>query len=227
MRIKWLGTLPIMVLCAISLAQVRQENRTLVINGRSGEAATAQIDGRTYVDLRALARITEGSLDSHGNQIVLTLPTLADRPPAETHAPEKSDHSALSRDFRMAGIEAIAEMREWATTLAYAIQNGYGVTEAWAGDYREQAGHSVRLATAAASTDADRNALQLLTKEFEHLREWSNKLVEAKKTMDTAKYTLSPNALRDEPLSQKIINCGHFLGTMLGSGDFSDDGSCH
>src|SRR5262249_4093552 len=129
--------------------------------------------------------------------------------------------------FMMAGIEAIAQMREWATTMAYAIQNGYGVTESWAADYREKAANSLRLASTAVSTDADRSALQLLTKEFESVESWSSHLVEAKKSMDTAKYQTSPNTLREEPLSQKLVNCGRFLAKMLGSAEFQDDPSCH
>jgi hypothetical protein len=127
----------------------------------------------------------------------------------------------------VAGIEAIAEMREWASNLATAIQRGYGVTDNWVADYRAQAAHSLRLAEAAASTNSDRDGLQLLTNEFHAVGEWSDKLLAAKERMDTAKYTSSPDALRDEPLSQKIITCGRFLGAMLGSGEFKDDSSCH
>jgi len=118
-------------------------------------------------------------------------------------------------------------MREWASTLEYAIQNGYPITEHWAANSREQAAHDLRLAAAAVSNESDRNALQLLTNEFEAVREWSNKLVQERKAMDTAKYAISANALRNDPTSQKIITCGHFLATMLGRGSFKDDPSCH
>lgn len=127
----------------------------------------------------------------------------------------------------IAGIETIAAMREWASTMANAIQHGYEVTDSWVADYRAKAANSLRQTGASASTDADRNALQLLTNEFQSVDSWSNELLEAKKNMDTAKYATSSNALRNEPLSQKIINCGHFLGTMLGSAEFKDDPSCH
>jgi hypothetical protein len=218
-----------LLLCGVILAQVKQESRTLVVNGKSGEAAVVQINSRTYVDLENLARIANGSLGFHKNQITLTLPGGYEASaPAPAPAPEQPvAHVGLSRNFMMAGIETLAEMREWASTMAYAIQNGYGVTESWAADYREKAANALRQASASVDTDADRNALQLLTNEFDAVREWSNKLVEAKKSMDTAKYSTSPNALRDEPLSQKIISCGHFLGTMLGSAEFKDDPSCH
>ena len=222
----------IIPLCGVTLAQLKQESKTLVVNGQSGEAAVVQINGRTYVDLENLARIGSGSLGFSGGRITLTLPGSAASSSGvsgTTAAPE-ADHpkpSGLSRNFVMAGIETISQMREWASTLAYAIQNSYGVTESWVAGYREQAASSLRTASASASTDADRNALQLLTNEFESVKEWSNRLVEAKKSMDTAKYTMSPDALRNEPLSQKIITCGHFLGAMLGSGEFKDDPSCH
>jgi hypothetical protein len=68
--------------------------------------------------------------------------------------------------------------------------------------------------------------LELLRKEFDWVQEWSNKLLEARKSMNAAKYALSPNELHNDPLSQKIVSCGHFLGQMLASGDFQDDPSC-
>jgi hypothetical protein len=217
----------VFLLCIVSVAQVKQENKTLVVNGRSGEAAVAEINGRTYVDLETLARIAEGSFGFRGNQITLTLPALAESAPAGNTEPEHAQHSGLSRNFVISGIETIAKMREWGSTLAYAIQHGYGVTETWVAGYRQQAASSLSLATNAASTDADRNALQLLTNEFSAVTQWSNNLVAAKQSMDTAQYAISPDALRNAPLSQKIITCGRFLGAMLGSGDFEDDASCH
>ena len=217
----------ILFVCGITLAQVKQENRTLVVNGQTGEALVLQINGQLYVDLAAVARIGSGRVDFRSNQIILTLNSSAPSAPTTPPEPETPPQSQLSRNFSMAGIEAIAQMREWATTLAYAIQNGYGVTDTWVAGYREQAAHSLKLARTAASTPGDNEALQLLTNEFEAVKEGSDKLLEAKKRMDTAKYSASPQALREEPLSQKIINCGRFLGSMLGSREFKDDPSCH
>src|SRR5512146_1976405 len=209
------------LLCGEAAAQVQQESRTLVVNGHTGKATVVQINGRTYIDLENLARVANGSVGFRGKQITLTLPSIASAS-EESPAPEEA-HAGLSRNFRTAGIETIARMREWASTLAYAVQNGYGVTENWAAGYRDQAASSLNLATAAASTDTDHDALQLLNNEFEEVKLWSSNLVDAKKSMDTAKYSLSPNVLRDEPLSQKITTCGRFLGSMLGSGEFKDD----
>lgn len=216
----------IVFLCGFVQAQAAPEKKTIVVNGATGEATVIQIDGRIYVDLAALAQIGNGSVGYQGNRITVALPQTAASAPPTTPQPDEPSHTGLSQGFMKAGIETLAQMREWASTLGYAIQHGYGVTDAWVADYREQAAQSLRLATVAASTDSDRNALQLLTHEFDAVRDWSNKLVEAKKTMDVGKYAVSPNALRDDPSSQKIIACGHFLASMLASGTFQDDASC-
>ena len=174
------------------------------------------------------ASIANGSVGFEGRQITLVLPGSA--PITRSSSPEPkqpANPNRLSQTFMIAGIETIAQMREWASTMANAIQHGYGVTDSWAADYRGRAADSLRQASASTSTDADRNALQLLTAEFHNVETWSAELVEAKKNMDTAKYSMSSGALRNEPLSQKIITCGHFLATMLGSAEFSDDPSCH
>ncbi len=226
-----LTTLSFLLLPSVTLVQRDQQLRVLVIDGLPGHADVIQKDGRAYVDLQSLAEITNGSLTFKENRIILSIRgTDMGRPAAEApadpvHSP--ANDTGLSQDFMRAGIEEFATMREWASTMAYAVQNGYQITEEWAANYREKAANSLRLASAAASTEADRQALQLLTNEFEAVRAWSDKLVEAKKSMDTAKYALSPNALRDEALSQKIITCGRFLAKMLGSSSFQDDPSCH
>lgn len=216
------------LLSGVTLAQSKPGSRNLVINGKPAESATAVINNRTYVDLESLARLANGALSFQGNQISLQLGCSgsSSATPAADPSPPAAQ-TGLSRGFITAGIETIAQMREWGSALAYAIQNNYGVTAAWANDYRAKAASSLRIASSAAVTDSDRNALQLLTNEFNNVGAWSDKLVQAKQDMDTAKYAMSPNALRDDPSSQKIITCGHFLGSMLGSGEFKDDASCH
>jgi hypothetical protein len=234
MRKLWVAillTVVILLLPGIVSTQSQQRSRTLVIEGQTGQAAVREVEGRAYVDVEGLTRITHGSLRYEASTIILSMPTSNEIPPTSETAVEQTprpvDASELSRDFMRAAIEEIASMREWATTLEYAIENGYQITDSWAAKYREQAAHDLGLASAAAITDGDRSAAQLLTKEFEAVREWSNRLVQEKKSMDTAKYALSPNALRNDSQSQKIIACGRFLAQMLGSAKFADDASCH
>jgi len=212
------------------LAQHHPQEQFLIVDGHPGQAPVIQSNGRPYVDLQSLVEITRGSLSYQAGRIVLNLPSAMGPPSAASSEPVVSppaNENALSQDFMRAGIEEIATMREWASTLAYAIQNNYNVTEDWVAKYREQAAHDLRLASAAVTTEGDGRAMQLLTNEFEAVRSWSDKLVEARRRMDTAKYATSPGALRNEPQSQKIITCGHFLASMLGSGSFQDDPSCH
>jgi len=224
------------ILIGSSFAQDKHPRQTLVINGQTGEAEVVVINGREFVDLRSLVGIAHGSVGFEENRIIVQLPASeASTPsaaPAEHNATsaapaEHNATSGLSPEFVKAGIEAIASMREWASSLAYAIQNGYPISEQSVANYREQAANGLRLASVQGKTESDRNALQLLNNEFQAVLEWSNRLVEARKSMDTAKYAMSDGALRNDPLSQKIIACGHFLGPMLGSGTFQDDPSCH
>jgi hypothetical protein len=217
----------LLITSGIAFGQIEHQSAALVINGNAGKAPVIQENGRTYVDAEALAHIANGSLSFSANRIVLTIPPPADGASAAAEAPKAADDSALSREFMKAAIEEIALLREWGASVGYAVQNGYPIQEAWVNGYQEKAASGARLASAAASTTADKNAVQLLNNEFEGVRQWSNQLVEASKNMNTAKYSMDPGALRAEPLSQKLIACYRFLGSMLGSGSFQDDSSCH
>jgi len=217
----------LLITSVIAFGQAQHQSSTLVVNGVSGQVPVIQSNGHTYVDLEALARTANGSLSFGTNQIVLTIPPPSAASAAPVDTPKPTDTTGLSTDFMKAGIEVIALLREWASPIGYAIQNGYPIQEQWVGNYREQAANGLRMASIAATTPSDKNALQLLTNEFEGVKRWSDKLVEASKNMNTAKYSMSPDALRNEPDSQKLIACWRFLATMLGSSTFQDDNSCH
>lgn len=217
-----------LLICSGQAFAQGKQDREVTVNGQTGRAEVIEQSNRIFVDLAALARIGHGTLSYQGNQIVLTIPeTVGKESDRGISEPIHSNPNALSQDFMRAGIESIAQMREWASTLAYAIQNGYGVTDQWVAGYRDQAGQALLVTQGLITTDGDRQAFELLKHEFESVRQWSDQLVEAKKKMDTAKYSTSANALRDEPLSQHIITCGHFLARMLGGSVFQDDASCH
>jgi hypothetical protein len=207
--------------------QADKQTENVVVNGRSGQAKIIIVDNKEYVDVRALAGIAQGSVEFQGRRIIFTIPESSKTTPSPKEEPEQSNTAGLSQEFVKAGIEELALMREWASPMAYAIQNGYPITQQAETQYKAQGANGLRLAQAAAKTDADRSAFQLLSNEFAAIEQWSSKLIEARKSMDTAKYAMSDNALREDPLSQKIIACGHFLASMLGSGTFQDDASCH
>jgi len=214
----------ILVTLSLVFAQpTGQQNWTLVITGRSGQAPVLRKDGKSYVDVEALAQLTNGSLGFKGNQITLTLPgeSNAPAPAAATNPP--AANTGFSKEFLKAGIEQMSVIREWRSALVNAVQNGYPVTDAFAANYRGQAATALRLASVAVSTDSDRNAYQLLSNEFDNMQTLSNKIVAARQNMN---YT-SGDALKDDPLDQKILSCARSLAAMAASGQFQDDGTCH
>lgn len=211
--------LAFLVLPGLAWPQAAQQNQTLIVSGQPGQTPVLQINGKSYVDITALARLINGSLSFKGNQVTLTLPGAADSTPPPASQPT----SAFSKDFLRAGIEYMSVIREWRSALIDAVQNGYPVTDAFAASYRGQASTSLRLASVAASTDSDHNAFQLLSNEFDNMQKLSNKVLAARKNMNY----ISADALKDDALNQQILSCARSLAAMASSGQFQDDGSCH
>jgi hypothetical protein len=213
----------LLIVPVLALSQAAQETRILVVNGQLGQVTVVQVNGRSYVDLEALARVANGSVGFSGNQITLTLPGAANTPPpAASPTTTPAANPGLSKGFLKAGIEAMSLVREWHSALANAIQNGFPLAESWLSGYRNQAAAALRLASVAASTDSDQSASQLLNNEFENMKTLSNNYVAARESLDY----IAPDALKNDSLNQKIINCGHSLAGMAASGQFVDDGSC-
>jgi hypothetical protein len=86
-----------------------------------------------------------------------------------------------------------------------------------------RASDSLRLAGVAASTDADRNAYQLLSNESQNMSQLSDKYLAQRANLTY----IAQDALENDDLNQRIVACGHALGAMAGSGQFVDDPSCH
>jgi hypothetical protein len=214
----------LLLLSGIIWSQAAQQNPTLTISGQPGQTPVLQINGRSYVDIEALARLMNGSLSFKGNQTTLTLPgSDTNTPPATASAASQPDNPGFSKEFMRAGIEEMSVIREWRSALINAVQNGYPVTDAFVAGYRGQAATNLRLASVAASTDSDRNAFQLLSNEFDNMQKLSHKILAARKNMNY----LSPDALKGDPLDQQILTCARSLAAMASTGQFQDDGSCH
>lgn len=223
----YITILGISLLRTASSAQTSQELRALVINDHSGKTTLLEVGDKTYVDLKRLIQIGNGSIAYEGNRIVVTLPCSDSKGSITATQTEPTPTTKLSHEFAKAAIEDISLMREWASTLANAIQNGYPITDNWVANYRAKAQSGLSVASTVTSTEADRDGLRLLRNEFESVQEWSNRLLDASRSMNAGKYAVSPSELYNEPLSQKIMSCGHFLGQMMASGEFQDDPSCH
>jgi hypothetical protein len=212
----------LLVVPALALSQAGQQRRTLSISGYTGQAPVVQMNGRSYIDLESLAQLTNGSLSFNGNQITLALQS-ASTTASTTAAPAShTPNSVFSKEFMRAGIEVMSEIREWRTALTNAIERGYPISDEWLSPYRVQAAESLRLASVAVNTDADRDASQLVTNEFENMRKLSNQYVKMREQM----IYIDPDSMKKDPLDQKIITCARALAAMGASGQFVDDGSC-
>jgi hypothetical protein len=215
----WLTLVVLLIATGVGFSQAEQQDGALIVSGHAGQAPITHLNGRPYVAIDALARLMSGSLGYRGNEITLTLPG------AESEVDSQPANRALSRDFLNAGIETMSDIREWRSALLVALQNGYRAAELpiLIDPYQGQAAKNLRLASVAAATDSDRNALQLLNKEFGHMQQLSNKIVAARKK---ASY-ITADSVKKDALDQKVLKCAHALGEMAASGEFHDNGSCH
>src|ERR1700747_1428683 len=100
LALAFFSTLPVLVkLCAAP------QNRTLVLTGHPGELTVMEMGGRYYVDVEALTRVANGSIQFKGNQIVLTLSPPTVNTPAINSQASPSTTSGFSKDFLRAAIE--------------------------------------------------------------------------------------------------------------------------
>ena len=215
--------LALMASPGLVLAQAGQQNPALLVSAQPGQAPVVQINGRSYVDVEALARLINGSLSFHGNQITLTLPAPSSSTPPAPDPASQPDNPGFSKEFMKAGIEEMSVIREWRSALVNAVQNGYPVTDAFVAGYQGQAATNLRLASVAISTDSDQSAFQLLSNEFDNMQKLSNKILKARKNLNY----IATDALKGDPLDQKILSCARSLASMAASGQFVDDGSCN
>jgi hypothetical protein len=214
----------LLTLSKMALPQAAQQSGTLIVKGHSGHTPVIQINGASYVDIEALARLVNGSLSFQGNQITLTLPGASAASTAATPpSPSETTNTGFSKDFLKAGIEEMSLIREWRSAMGSAVKNGYPLTDAFVANYRNQAATSLRLVSVAVSTDADRNAFPLLSNEFDKMQKLSNKILAARKDMNY----ISPDALQNDPLDQQILACARSLAAMAAANQFQDDGSCY
>jgi len=218
----WQTLVVFTMVTGLGFSQTSQQNGTLIISGHAGQVPVTHINGQSYVAVDALARLINGSIGYQGSQITLTLPATLG---AESTAPpaNRPANSGFSKDFLRAGIETMSDIREWRSALLNIVENGYPVFPDSMVHYSTQAATDLRLTSVAATTDSDHNALRLLSKEFDHMQELSNKILTMRKNLTY----IAPDTLKNDSLDQKIITCAHALAAMAASNEFQDDGSCH
>jgi hypothetical protein len=212
---QWLTVVGLLIVDGAAWSQAGQARETLVVSGHSGQAPVIRINGNSYVAVDALARLLSGSLAYQGDQVVLTVPGAGTVRPGVP--------PAFSKEFLKSGIETLSDIREWRSALLNAVENGYPIMDAWMSGYRAQAERNLGLASVAATTHSDRNALPLLKKEFNHMQELGNKYLAARKKLNF----VARDSMTKDPLDEKILNCARSLAAMAASGEFQDDGSCN
>jgi hypothetical protein len=239
----------VLALAGVLFAQsTPTKNKILVVNGKNAGPAVRQIDGRSYVDIEALAQVTNGVFTVERHRILLTIPasdsgaTAGAAPPdaapvtapvatapadaAPASAPPAQPPQGLSRDFASAAIAALAEMREMRGAIRAMITYGLAVSDTWAQDDQGRVMTAIRQAEVAATTEDDLHALQLLENEADKLASWADSVFAARQALNGAK-TVDPNALQNDPALDRIRSCAQFLNAMLVSGAFADSPSCH
>jgi hypothetical protein len=216
-----ISVLLVAILLLPLLVLVAQQTSALLIEGPQGQTRVIQVQGKDYVEVDELARITGGSLRFVGNQIILTLPGSGDTSSqAVQSAP--TPPVGLSRPFLRAGIETMREILEWHAALKTAIERGYPLSDEWIGNFRRQIQSSLKNTEAMASTDMDQKAFPLLTNEFNTVNALTDKYLKITVSRDY----LAPDSLNSDPLNQKLLACWQSLASMASSNQFVDDGSC-
>src|ERR1035438_10287233 len=199
-------------------SQTPQKATTFTIAGHPGEAQILQINGKSYVEIETLARLTQGTLSFKGNQTTLTLP-LSD---SVTQVAAPHAKPGFSTAFIQAGIEEMSVIREWRIAIVKAVQNNTPVSEDWVSTHHRLADKTLALASAAASTDDDRSAFPLLTAEFNNMQKLSELYLALRKQASF----ISPDNF-DISLEDQILSCARGFVTMTESHEFQDQASCH
>src|SRR5215475_2509731 len=102
----------------VAYSQSVPDGRTLSIAGQTESAKIFDLNGKSYVAVEDVARLTHGSLSFNANQVLLTLPSGAAH--SSTTGPVTQ---GFSKSFLQAGIEEMSVIREWRITVVNSIKN--------------------------------------------------------------------------------------------------------
>src|SRR3954471_4233399 len=89
----------LMLVSVVTRAQSGEQIRTLVINEQTGKVAVLERGKATYIDLKRLVEIAQGSVAFQDNRIMLDMSCPPDREPLQTAEPDQPSNMRLSREF--------------------------------------------------------------------------------------------------------------------------------
>ena len=203
----------------LCFAQTLPPKTVLSVEGYAGQAPVVQINGKSYVEIDALAHATNGTLSFNANHITLALPA-----PGAVSVPGQADPTPkLSKEFLRALIDEMSVMEEWRAAIANAIQSNGPMTGQWADGYKRNSDSRLELAATRASTESDRSLLSLLRTESNNIHALSDKYVALRKSQSF----VDQDALESDPLNQQIQTCARGLAAVASSGQFVDVSTCH
>jgi len=220
----------ILTFAGILFAQSKT-NRALIVNGKQ-QGSVVQLNGHAYVDVETVAQFMNGSVTLETNRVVLNFPepqpaeVQAAAPETQQPAQPQVPAGSLTRNFASLAISELAEMREWRGAVGTILTYGVPVVGTWPQDYHDRVQANLDQVGIAASTPGDEDAMRLLQTEFSNIARWTNDVVSARQSLN-ATNSVRPDALQNDPTLAKIANCSRFLSSMLVSGTFADDQSCH
>ncbi|HEY8715305.1 MAG TPA: hypothetical protein VIM00_07970 [Candidatus Acidoferrum sp.] len=225
-RCTFLASFVALLSLATTLFAQTAGDKVLVVNGRTASTPVRMINGRTYIDIESLAQATNAVFTVENHRVLLTIPPQETTATSGSSAANTPYQQRFSREFSSAVIAELAQLREWAVAETAMMKYGLAVSDGWVAAYREQSLVGLRQAEVAASSESDRNALGVLRSAVGLLTTWADGIAATRRALNGAT-TVDPNAVQNDQSLAKIRSCGQFLNSMIVSGTFSDDPSCH
>jgi hypothetical protein len=197
-----------------------------------------QSDGRTFVDVSALAQALNGSVAFEPDRVILTVPGAAGGAPSAglasapsgalsgDEAAAEPEPETISKEFANAGLNAVGLMRDWKiaveTMIAYQLPAGGSYYQ----DLQYRAEEGLRRASLVASTTPDQQALTVLQRGYAKLSNWAGSAVATRMALNATR-TSNPDYLKNDQELQRITECGRGLSSMLVSLQYADVPSCY
>jgi hypothetical protein len=199
----------------------------LEVSGYEGQVPVVYQGGHAYVEVEGLARVTGSMLGFQGKTILLALPMpaaaeeVATAPPP---APAPPEDKGYSLEFLRTGVEQMTVIREWRSAIENAIRTNNPVEQSWIAGYRSNAQNRMAMASASATTEADKQALPLLQGAMTMIQQLSDRFLALRSNLSY----VSTDSLDNDPLDKKILNCAQGLSSQaIPGGQFQDVQACH
>ena len=121
----------------VSLFAQSIPNKTLVVNGKTVEAAVRQIDGHSYVDVETVAQLTNGTFIVDPHQVVLNIPvanpsTAAAATPAKPAAKSTAATAVESAAPAVAASAPVAAVAPTTVASAAPAESAPGISRGFA-----------------------------------------------------------------------------------------------